>query len=307
MRIATVTMVGQFPHGIDLHVRNLRWALSEGDHIYIVTTGSIIRDFHLESDDRVTYISFGECNDIRTFLPFWKRFPRIVREHGIDPQWFLFMEQDIWFYQRIKDDVLPDAKEIRSHVPPNTHYHCVLVDEQVYHPRVWEGSTLIHGPLVRRAIDFGVDFSAHEDWFIKKDREHWERPLGGKLSLAEYDAPDTMDEFTLYCALAEGTRITQCPRAVHLQGPEALHRNNPRLYRPCDEQLLQLISEQWSYFCVRAAVAVYFIAGNWKTEADWKRIRPRSKPRFEKLLPTAKEWMKPEEYERLRKIVSGLK
>ena len=91
---ASITMIGQFPDGIDLHVRNLRWALSEKDHIYIVTNGLFIKKFNLLNDERVTYIDFRKCDDIQTFIPFWEEFPTIVREQRIDPQWFLSMEQD---------------------------------------------------------------------------------------------------------------------------------------------------------------------------------------------------------------------
>jgi hypothetical protein len=306
MRIASVTMVGQFPDATNLHVRNLRWALSEQDHVFIVTTRALIRDFNLRNDARSTYIAHGEHDDILKWFAFWKEFPRITRDHGIDPEWFLFMEQDIWFYQKANEQSLPHPKEIRSYLPLQLHYHSVMVDEHVYHPRVWEGGMLIHGSLVRRAVDFGIDFSGHDNMFTNKDKEYWDGLAGGTLSLRACELPDTMDEFTLYCALVEKTRVTHSPMAVHLQGPEAFHRYCPELYSGSDEERLRALAPQWSYyFCVYAAVAVYFIAGNWKKEVDWKRIQLRFRPEFEKLIPTAKEWMKPEEYERLEIVVAG--
>jgi hypothetical protein len=66
MRIASVTMVGQFPDGIDIHVRNLRWVLSEEDHTYIVTNSSFVKNYDLRNTDRTTYIGFFDCNDVRT-------------------------------------------------------------------------------------------------------------------------------------------------------------------------------------------------------------------------------------------------
>jgi hypothetical protein len=307
MRIASVTMIGQFPDGIDLHARNLRWALSEEDHIYIITTGSFIANYGLNSDARVTYIDFGEYRSIQPWLSFWDEFPRIVSEHGIDPEWFLFMEQDIWFCDRLKNDPVPLPQEIRSHLPLNYKYHSVMVDNRVVHPRVWEGSMLIHGPLVRRAIDCGINFSAHANWFINQERESWERRAGGTLSLGQYQELDTMDEFTLYCFLVEKTRATHLPRAVHVRGPEALHRLSPELYYSSDVNKLQVASEQPAcYFCVYSAAAVYYIAGNWKHEADWTKMRPWCKPEFEKLIRTGKQWMQSGEYERLERIVDGL-
>lgn len=310
MRIASITMVGQFPDGIDLHARNLRWARSDRDHSFIVTFGSFIKTHNLRSDERTTYIECGECKNIQTFFPFWREFPRIVREQCIDPEWFLFMEQDIWFYEKILEYPLPNASEIRSYLPLQNHYHSVMINGHLYHPRVWEGSNLVCGRLVRRAIGFGVDFSGHANWFINKDREYWEQQVGGVLSMGQYGLPDTMDEFTLYCALVEKTRVAYCSGAVHLQGPEALHRYNPELYGADDieEATLHAVSERWqSYFSVYAALAVYFIAGIWKQEADWKRIQRRYRPEFEKLILFAKEWMKTEEYERLQKVVVGFR
>jgi hypothetical protein len=307
MRIASVTMIGQFPHGVDLHTRNLKWALSEQDHIVIVTIGSFIKNYNLKNEDRVTYIDFGDYSNFQPWIPFWNNFPKIVREHGIDPEWFLFMEQDIWFHEIIKDDPLPDPQELRSHLRLNNNYHSVMVDERLCHPRVWESAMLVHGPLVRRAIDFGINFSAHENWFINKDRKYWDGLAGGNLSLRAYGQPDTMDEFGLYCALVEKTRATHCAKAAHVRGPEALQRMSPDLYDSSQPEKLRVIAlESPPYFCVYSATAVYFIAGNWNEEVDWTNMQPWCKPEFEKLIRTAKEWMKADEYERLERIVAGL-
>jgi hypothetical protein len=309
MRTASVTMIGQFPDGIDMHARNLRWALSEQDHIYIVTTGSFIKNYNLQNDQRVTYIDFGERDNIQTFLPYWEEFPRIVRERGIDPEWFLFMEQDIWFHEKIKDDPPPDPKEIRGHLPLDTAYHAVLLDnELLVHPRIWEGSVLLHGPLVQRALLYGIDFGQHNNLFISKDKPYWDKLAGGTVRFGLYDHCDTMDELTLYCALVEKTTMTHCPRAVHLRGAEAIHRYQPELYQWIEEERLCSIADLWKpwNYCLYAAVALYFIAGNWKQGADWKRMQRRYQWQFKKLVPTAREWMKPEEYERLERIVAAL-
>jgi hypothetical protein len=115
-----------------------------------------------------------------------------------------------------------------------------------------------------------------------------------------------MDEFTQYCALVERTTAGYCPRAFHLQGPESLHRCRPEVYNYCKDERLRVVAEEWnSYYSVYAAVAVYFIAGNWKEEANWQRMQRRFRPEFEKLIPTAKEWMKSDEYERLEMVVAG--
>ena len=95
MRIASITMIGQFPHGINLHVRNLRWALTDEDHIFIITLPQFIKEFNLINDKTITYIPFEACANTG-FITFWREFPKIVKEYNINPEWFMFMEQDIW-------------------------------------------------------------------------------------------------------------------------------------------------------------------------------------------------------------------
>ncbi len=104
----------------------------------------------------------------------------------------------------------------------------------------------------------------------------------------------------------EKTRITYSPRAVHLQGPEVLHRCNPELYNSSANELLPIVAERWvNYFCAYAVAAVYYIAGNWKNAADWTRIQRRYRSEFKNLAGKADEWMSAEECERLEKIVAA--
>ena len=74
--------------------------------------------------------------------------------------------------------------------------------------------------------------------------------------------------------------------------------------RACKSSLINRI-----IFATFAAMAargkVYFIAGNWKKEADWTRMQPQFRPEFKKLIGNANEWMKPDEYERLENVVAG--
>ena len=161
------------------------------------------------------------------------------------------MEQDIWFHEKIEPDPLPDPRVIRSHLHLHLHidYHAVKIDDHLYHPRLWEGSTLIHGPLVRRAAEFGIDFSAHPNWFINRDSEYWNRRAGGRLSLGQHDAGDTMDEFGLYCAVVEKTTAGYCPRAVHLQGTESLRRFRPEFYNSYKDERLRVVADEWNSYC----------------------------------------------------------
>jgi hypothetical protein len=71
-------MIGQFPHGIDIHVRNLKWALGQDNHIFIVTTSEIIEKFQLTSDECVTFLSSACQKSTDGFLNFWAEFPCLV-------------------------------------------------------------------------------------------------------------------------------------------------------------------------------------------------------------------------------------
>ncbi len=234
-------MFGQYPHGIDLHVRNLKWALTKDDHIFIVTLPETIKQFGLESSGNVTYVPFhhdGEGN----FINFWGGFPGIVKNLGIQPKWFLFMEGDIWFHK--KPGFVPkDPKEIANYLPPQTHYHAVMVDDKVIQPRVWEGGTLVHGDVVRRAIDYGICFSFPQHFFCDHDKESWEKEMGGKIALRYFTVTDTFDEFNLYCALVEKSKICYFKRCTHLRGPESLHRKYCSLYYGCTEDRLAIPSK----------------------------------------------------------------
>jgi hypothetical protein len=242
-------------------------------------------------------------------VQFWQEFPRIVKEHRIDPEWFLFMEQDVWFYQKIKDDPPPGPGEIRSHLPLVTAYHAFLLDNEcLIHPRIWEGSLLLHGQLVQRALRYGINFGQHDNLFIRKQKPHWDKLAGGTVRLGLYDHSDTMDELTLYCALVEKTSMTYCPRAAHLRGAEAIHLYQPELHQWLEDERLCNYAELWKpwNYCLCAAAALYFIAGNWKRGANWKRMQRQYQCEFKKLVPTAREWMNPGAYERLEQILAGL-
>ncbi len=298
-------MFGQYPHGIDLHVRNLKWALTKDDHVYIVTLPKIIEDFKLESGGNVTYIPFHHIDE-GDFINFWAGFPGIIKNLNIKPQWFQFMEGDIWFHK--KPGFVPrNPKEIANYLPLQTHYHAVMAGNKLLQPRVWEGGTLVHGDVVRRAIDNDISFSFVKEFFCEFDPDYWEDLMGGRISLRYFKAPDTFDEFNLYCALIEKSKICHFDRAVHLRGPESLHRKFPHLYNTCTDEQLVEPSKVLPYLCVYGAIAPYYIDGHWKGMIQWHKMKPEFQKEFVRLLPTASEWMKPEEYVRLVEITEAIR
>jgi hypothetical protein len=100
-------MIGQFPDGIALHCKNLRWALTEKDHSFIITLPEYIERFGLKNDNYFTYIAF-ETDGKDRFINFWGKFPEMVNQMGILPEWFLLMEQDIWFHKPLGEFGMPE-------------------------------------------------------------------------------------------------------------------------------------------------------------------------------------------------------
>jgi len=300
LRIASVTMVGQFPHGIDPHVRNLRWALTPADHIFVVTLPDIIATFGLVSDERVTYVPFVP-KEVRPsgWIVFWREFPALVREFGIDPEWFLLMESDIWFFERPAVPGGPGC--IRSFLAPGNGYRDVKVGGRLLQPRIWEGAQLVSGGVVRQAIDFGIDFSSVPETFVDRNRFVYEERFGGPISLADNHMPDTLDELNLFCALEARVAFEREVRAVHLRGPETLHRRFPEIYRGATRAQVADIQQRQSYLDVLLPIAVYHATGLWQDidGLDWTGAWPDSRRDLDQVLGSARAWLTDDEIARL--------
>lgn len=301
MRIASVTMVGQFPHGIPLHVRNLEWALTPDDHIYIVTLPQHITDLGLKNSERVTYVPFQHNGD-GSFINFWNDFPAIVKNNNIEPEWFLLMEEDIWFFAHPQPPC--NNKVVTSFLPGGSKYRNVMVGDTLLHNRVSECSQLIHGDIMRDAIKFGINFSFTTRTFLDRNREQYEKEFGGPIGLSMYQKPDTMDEMGLYCALVARTKMVYDCKACHLRGPESLHRQFPDLYAQQSNERVREVQKRISYFDVLLALVPYYVAGLWDSVShlDWSKARPESKDEVRRLLSNGADWLNFHEYTRLDNV-----
>ena len=312
-KIASITMVGHFPDGVDLHVRNLKWFLQNTDyHIYIVTTPERLEQINVR-DDKLTFIvkptpndEFLESPQNPGFIIFWEWFPAIIEHYHIEPEWFLFMEQDLWFFERF--DCVPEPKTIKTFFSEKSTYHSIMLGDRVLQPHLWEGSHLINAAIVNRAIDFKIDFGYRAKSLLDRNREHYEKLFGGKLSISMWTGPETLSEFALYCALEDRVGWTEVEKAVHLQGPELLHRKYPRIYERYDEDLLIQAQRETPYIDVYAAIAMYYIAGNWKDCRDvkWEKAGANLRCDLSKIAMTAHEWMTKEQHARLFEVVDRL-
>lgn len=313
MRIASITMVGHFPEGVDLHVRNLKWFLHGTDyHIYIVTSPKWLNQID-RRDDKVTVIvkptpddEFVDSAQNPGFINFWKWFPAIIQHYRIDPEWFLLMEQDLWFFNRF--DAFPHPGIIKTFYSEKGPYHNVMLDDRVLQPHLWEGTHLINAAIVKRAIEFKIDFGYRAKSLLERKREHYERLFGGKLSISMWHGPETLTDFALYCALEERVGWEATEKAVHLQGPELLHRKYPLIHRDCDEALLEQAQRDVPYIDIHTAVALYYVAGTWKRcdQINWNKATMQLREDLAKVGAKADEWMTSEQYCRLRDVLSRL-
>lgn len=290
-RIAAITMVGQFPDGIPSHVRNLRWALGPDDRGYVFTQPPNLPAADGVADDRVACVACEPAyTNPRGMVNFWREFPALLDRYGIAPEWYLFMQQDIWL---TRPPALP-ADPLTIHaLLPHGHYHNIMIGEREHHPRVWEGAQLVHHGLVDEALAAGVDFSFVPETFIDRDRASAEARWGGPIWLSDFGKADTFDEFGLYCALVAGTRSRHVRGAVHLRGPEVLHRRFPDLYRGGDAGRVAAAQAQLPYLDVLLAIATYHIVGLWPTvdHLDWGRLWPGSAATLDAAWQSSGEWL----------------
>jgi hypothetical protein len=312
-KIASITVVTHFPHGVDLHVRNLKWFLDGTDYrIYIVTRPKVLEQIKASSE-RVTFITKPTPADDFTenprtgFVNFWRWLPAIIQHYDIAPEWFLLMEQDLWFFDKF--DGVPEPGTIKTFFSEKSTYHNVMLNDQVLQPHLWEGTHLINAAIVKRAIDFKIDFGYRVHSLLDRNREHYEKIFGGKLSVAGWTAPETLSEFALYCALEERVGSTEVEKAIHLQGPELIHRKYPELYQGYNEALVNRAQSEIPYIDVCAAIALYCIAGNWTECADvsWQKAGANLRSDLSKVALHADEWMTKQQYARFVKVLDWLR
>jgi hypothetical protein len=312
MQIASITMVGQFPDGIELHVRNLKWFLSDTDyHIYVITLPRMLEQISIK-DEKLTFITKPTLKDdfVETpqtgFVNFWRWFPAIIKHYKINPEWFMFMEQDLWFFEKF--DAVPEPNTVKTFFPDNTPYHNVMLDDKMLQPHIWEGTHLINAAIVNRAFNFNIKFAYYAESFLDRNRQHYETLFGGKLGISMWTRPETMSEFSLYCALEERVGWEQVEKAVHLRGAEILHRKYPQIYNGASQALVDAAQLEVSDIDVYMAIAAYYIAGNWKQcdHIDWKNAGGEVRHTLAKVALTSDQWMTKEQHARLLEVLSYL-
>lgn len=287
-QIVTVTMVGQWPHGLPIHLNNLKWALGNFVHeSYVVTTNEIKAEYEKQFP-HVHFISVPHKNG---FIKFWDMFPKIVEEHKIDADFFLLMEQDILFHNKLVS--LPhDEKEIVNYLPLSK-YHAMTVANKIVHHRVWEGANIFHGKLIHSALKDKISFAFTKTYFFEKQRAMWEKKLGGKIGLKDFGIPDTMDEMTFYCPMKHNTEAVHEDKAVHIRGPETVHRMFPKLYADMGPKEMEAVKKKIPYIDIYVTLAAFFLAGNYASidKFEMHKMKPDHKGMFKRLRGKGREWL----------------
>ena len=312
-QIVSFTMAGHWPSGLPLHIKNLSWALAAFTHeIYVVATPEIKAAYESVLPN-VRFIEFDGKGV--AWIPFWKAFPEIVREHRIDGDFFLLTELDIWFHEPLLS--LPQrTNEIINHLP-FIKRHSMTVGGQIYHYRVWEGANLFYGEIIQRAIDDGIKFwDAPPNiypYFFEKNRSEWEEKLGGEIGLYQYvssDRPDTMDEVCFYCPMVHETKAVFDDRATHLRGAETVHWAAPQF--SSEKQYLNLstddirqLSKKLLYLDPYVALAAFFLSGDYETASrfEWSDMKETNKDLFRSLSARYREWMDAESQKRYEELL----
>lgn len=298
-QIATITMVGQWPDGIPLHIDNLRWALSSYKHkSYIVCLPAIKEKYYEEYPD-VVFIESHHKNT-NQFMNFWKDFPRIAK--NIDCEYFLLMEQDILFHDKIQ--LSHDTKIITNYLPLSK-YHAMTLNDKIYHARVWEGANLIHSQIIQKSIEDNISFSFTKQYFFEQERENWEEKLGGKIGMNEFKIPDTMDEMCYYCPLVHNTEAKFVNKAYHFRGPETVHRIFPNVLEEKDDSKASEIQKKISYIDPYLAFAMFYLSGNY-TNIENYNVQNMKRENKKFIHSLNREWMNKITSKRLEAIMGCL-
>ena len=241
MKITAITTIAQHNRGIELHIRNLRWALGDAARI-------IVNCFTHNSHPDLNVEYYQVQADPNKFYFFWDEMSALLVDDDADV--YIFTEQDIVCTDRLKID-RPDTINISY----DSHYLAIFDRSfSKLYPRIWEGYCKVPGFMVREAISQNINLGNHvtRKWRVD-DLYTWygrfiplDEYLNSQHNLHEGDI-DTMFEFSLYCYLnkypwlssnIDGYHIAS--DAVHFRGIDRLCHDCPDIYNSLESVLVRL-------------------------------------------------------------------
>ena len=301
-----MTVLGQHPMGLDLHIRNLRWALNEINHrIYIFTSVNHNIDHTLFPD--VIFIE-SECKPNRWHNYWSKEIPTYIRS-DCKENLFLFSQLDTIYTDKLQQTV-KTVHENQSIAISKLDHHCPLkIGNQSIYPRIWEGGTLIPRSVLFDAIqthELRLDKRIYSEWIISKLKDCTDEVLFGKIlrSVRHGDELDTFGELSIYCYLMQ-VPFMRCLPILHFVALETIHRKYPDCYGPLltINCLQQFLADGYS----AKPVFMYYLTGcyRWNNVID-KFISSLPKHDFWELnvlKKSAAEWMSKKQLFRLKRLL----
>lgn len=303
MRIASIFIVGQHPKGLDLHLRNLRWALNRPHTIYVLT----FREWNFDKSDYPD-VKFLEIDrPAMEYYNFWgETIPDFIRSLNEDV--ILLTESDQFFHTQI--GAYADSCFDKICVGLETYGWQIYRNQVQVYPRLWECGLLIPRKTFIKHLDLGVDCS----WTnlsetmcqrLKSSQDAYFFGLSGKpVMLNQADTSvimDVMGQLTLSCYI-EGELAHEIDYLDHLGRPETIHRQNPHLYGQLNRDDLPCVP-----YPGPQTTFMYYLSGVTEIFPEMAKFWGDSKDLMKKIHRIAvrgKEWMTPEQADRLRTAIT---
>lgn len=309
MKVASLSVIAQFPQVLDLHVRNLRWALAGSDHhIYVFTFANWNFDKARYPD--VTFLE-TPVEDPYDHHHFWRcEIPAFLGSE-VKEDMLSFTEADMFYYRPL----LPLIQESQPHITMNDDlYHGGLKDNGVeVYPRLWEGGLILNSQIMREAVEAGVSLGPMlcSPEILRRIRalpDHftvWDQPIN---RWDEAKATDTLMEFTLHCYFRQ-MPVRRASFTTHFHPVErVLYFNRDKLPAVLTYDLIKTFV--WQEHIHRFLFMTYLVGEtpyddgmvSHFVKEDWYWYRRQ----IELLALHAEEWMPPEAYKRFRHVCSLL-
>lgn len=232
MKIASISCIARHPKGLNLHIRNLRWALQKLNYqIYIFTQ----KCWNLEKSKYPDVIFIETDGEPLEFKHFWsENIPDYIVENCHEDL-FLFIEQDQWFKHPIMDLANLAYKDQTIVLSKEEYSASITIDGFIVYPRIWEGGVIFpRSYLIDAYVKYGVNYDDTflSDFVCDKLKLCKRESIGNKLlnTFKKGDKWDTMIEMCCYCYFQK-IPVKQFEMTVHFSPTEQIHKRHPNLYK----------------------------------------------------------------------------
>lgn len=309
MKVASISCIAQHGKGLDLHVRNLRWALSGCDYQIYIMTFSGWRFDHAAYPD-VKFIE-AKFRHIFHHYHFWaESLGRNLLSNSTEDV-MVFTESDQLYHQNISD-LCRQVHEKKHIILNNEPYHpWIKKGKQNIYPRLWEGGLIMTGDHVRReirdnGISFGADVASPSTFEklrgLSDEYTMWDKQLN---KVDRKFAGDNFFELTLRCYF-DGLYPEMLDMCCHFPRGDwfAAFYTDTYLFGMTDEDIRELAGQRNTPF----TIFLMYLCGVLEWRREFEQIILKASPQFkkhiEKVGRAAHEWMSPFQLDRFNHIKS---